>query len=94
MSGWWGTGRISRGMPSFRGMMAAVLEDRTKKVIIIDSDRRGLLIRPVRIARSLSTNGYEVEILEWDRAGEKPKTEHIEGYEVHNFRFRQQFITT
>ena len=59
-----------------------------RKVIIIDSDRAGLLIRPIRIARSLVRNGYEVEFLMWDRTGSRPKIEYIEGCKVYNFRFK------
>ena len=59
-----------------------------RKVIIIGSDRNGLLIRPIRIARSLVRHGYEVEFLMWDRTGSGPKIEYIEGCKVYNFRFK------
>lgn len=59
-----------------------------KKVILIDLDRNTLLIRPIRIARALVRNGYEVKILTWDRTGSRPKIEYIEGFEVNNFRLK------
>ena len=59
-----------------------------RKVIIIDSDRNVLIIRPIRIARALVRNGYEVEFLMWDRTGSRPKIEYIEGCKVYNFRLK------
>ena len=58
------------------------------RVIIIDSDRNLLFIRPIRIARALVRNGYKVEVLTWDRTGSRPKIEYIEGCEVYNFRLK------
>lgn len=57
-------------------------------VIIIGSDRAGLFIRPIRIARYLVRNGHEVEFLMWDRTGSRPKIEYIEGCKVDNFRLK------
>ena len=59
-----------------------------KKVIIIDSDRRVLNIRPIKIANSLKRGGYEVEFLVWDRTGCHPKIEYFEGYRVNNFKLK------
>jgi len=59
-----------------------------KKVTLVDSDRRGLLIRLIRIARALVRNDCDVKILEWDRTGARPRVEHIEECEVHNCRLK------
>lgn len=59
-----------------------------RKITLITSDRKGLLIRPIRMARALVRSGYEVKILAWDRDGNREKVEYIEGSEVRNFRFK------
>jgi len=55
-----------------------------KKVLIIDSNRQFLLTRPIKIARSLSRNGYQVEFVMWDRTGNGPEVEILDGYKIHN----------
>ena len=58
------------------------------KIIIVNSDRRTLLARIIKIAKTLGRHGYDVEMLTWDRAGTKPKIEYVEGYKVHNLRLK------
>lgn len=55
---------------------------------MIIPNRDILLVRPIKIAQSLSENGYSVKILAWDVRGEKAKIEQIKGCKIHNFRFK------
>lgn len=57
------------------------------KVTLITSHQTGLF-RPVTIARALRKSGYNIKILNWDRSGNRPKIEYIDGREIYNFRFK------
>ena len=59
-----------------------------KCIVIINSDRRAINARSLKIGRSLSKNNYNVQILTWDRTATKPKHELIDGCSIHNFRFK------
>jgi len=58
------------------------------KVIIITSDKNTLQIKPIKIAKSLLQNGYDVKILTWDREGKKCECENVNGVNIHLFRFK------
>lgn len=65
-----------------------VIKGHPMKIVIINSDRRTLAARIIKIAKTLTEKGYDVEILTWDRTKKKQKKEYINGYKVHNFRFK------
>ena len=44
-----------------------------------------------KVASSLTSHGYAVRILTWDRSKTSPETENIDGYEIHTFRFKPLF---
>lgn len=59
-----------------------------KKIIIIDSDRRTLGARILKIAHSLEKGGYNTEVLTWDRLCEARTNKYVDGIKVHNFRLK------
>jgi len=61
---------------------------RMEKVVIVDSERSAIVVRARRICKSLMKAGYDVEILTWDRTGERDKIEYMEGCKIHNFRLK------
>ena len=70
------------------------MKEINRKVLIVDSDRKGLLIRPIRIARALNTSNYKVEFLLWDRTSSKPCIEYFESFRIHNFKFKPPIAKT
>lgn len=61
---------------------------RQYETLLISSNRRGANSRAIRIAKTLNRNGYAATILSWDRTGELPSAEDVEGVRIENFRFR------
>jgi len=61
---------------------------RIVKVTLVTGDRNALLIKSLKIARTLRQNGYAAGIVTWDRNGGRSKIEEVEGCPVHNFRLK------
>jgi len=62
--------------------------DRSKKIIIINSDRRTIAIRVNRIGEILMKNKYDVKILTWDRYNKFDSTEIISDIIVNNYKLK------
>lgn len=60
------------------------------KVLMIIPNRDILQVRPIKIAKTLSQNGYDVKILTCDMKGNRAKTEYINGCKIYNFRLKTQ----
>lgn len=58
------------------------------KIIIINSDRRTLAARILKIAHALEKGGYNIEVLTWDRMCEANTNEYVNGIKVHNLRLK------
>ena len=59
-----------------------------KKIFIINSDRRTLNARILKIAHTLRKGGYNVEILTWDRVCDAKTSEYVDGIKVRNLRLK------
>lgn len=57
----------------------------SNQVILIKSDRAGISGRIPKIGRTLKRNGYDIQILTWDKTGDYPADETIDGVPAHNF---------